>query len=700
MLTKYFTGNRFYCLFIFFLLNSSIHYCSGQKLSISQQAYDIVKTVEKYHFSPKPVDNNFSETVFEEFIALLDPSGIIFSIEDIKKLEEFKTDIDDEILNKNCVIVEETSLLYQKKLHYIDSLINNLDNFKSDFTLKDSLTFNIDEIYESNENFVRRWENLIKAQILSSCLSNSDSVNIALPPVDSIFAIQNKIISREKCRIKSKLEYEGGPDQYIGSMFLKAVSYSFDPHTEYYTPTEESSFEYIMSKEALSYGFEIFRNEMGEIEVYSIAPGGPAWKSNLMNEGDVILGMKTEQGFTKEFDCIELSEVMQYMSSKEINKADFLVRKKNEKKLRITLQKEKINVEENIVRGFIIEGEYKIGYIYLHSFYTQMEGVNLFSSGCANDIAKEIIKLRNEGISGLVFDIRDNGGGAIMEAVQLSGIFIDFGALCIVQNRGEEPVTIKDLNRGVIFNEPLVILVNSFSASASELFAASMQDYNRAVIVGSRTFGKSTSQNILPSDSYNYDLASLKDKKNKGYLKLTSGQFFRITGKSHQKEGIMPDICLPFIYDHLDIGESAYKTALNPAIINKKTYYTPLDSLPITELKKLSESRVNNDSSFIYIKKLSESLPDKQKYFTIPLNFEEFKTFYNQTDYFLNNDLDKNESEKQLFLIENPEYLKGTSSTNDSLAEVNESIMNQIKTDIYINEAYLIIKDLININKK
>ena len=369
------------------------------------------------------------------------------------------------------------------------------------------------------------------------------------------------------------------------------------------------------------------------------------------------------------------------------------------KEILITLHKEQINVEENVIKSFILEGNRKIGYIYLPAFYSQMNSIVYSPNGCANDVAKELIKLKREGINGLIIDLRNNGGGSMLEAIQLAGIFINYGALCIVHSRQEDPVTTKDINRGTIYNDPLIILQNLFSASASELFAAAMQDHNRAIIAGANSFGKSTAQEILPIDAYKYNRFTNINGTSKGYLKLTRSKFYRVNGKSHQKEGIIPDIKLPDIYDDIDVGESFLKSALDPSTIEKKTYYFPYDPLPIKKLRASSEHRVNNDSAFIYIKKMSKLLSEQQKQYSIPLKYESFKAYYNSSS--LINEYEKSfREEKTMFLVTNPSYMKGISSITDSKMEINDNAMKQIQKDIYIKEAYNVINDLIDLTIK
>lgn len=664
-----------------------------------QKANMLIKTAEKYHYAPRALDDNFSELVFNQFIDLLDKEGIFFNIENIKSLEKYKNTIDDDIINSNCNFISEVARIYNQRLNAVDSLIKLFEKQKFDFTKNDSLILKQDNNFVNEKDFSHKWKNIIKYQILSSYLAEYDTLeDVKYPTNEIIGSIKDKVINKEKCRIKSKQNYSAGIEQYIGSIFLKSVAFAFDPHTVYFSPSEENEFSSLLSKESYSYGFDIYRNDLGEIEIYQIVPGSPAWNSNALNEGDVILSVDNSS-VEKSFDCLDIEEVIQYLSSTEIDETTFKIRKKNKTVIQIKLKKEKIEVEENIIQSFILEGNKKVGYIYLPSFYTQInEHIYDNSKGCANDIAKEILKLKSDGIEGLIFDLRNNGGGSMIEALQLAGIFVNFGALGIIHTRNEDPTSLKDINRGTIYDDKVVILINSYSASASELFAAAMQDYNRAIIVGAKSFGKSTAQNVLPLDAYKYDnIAEMKDCSD-GYLKFTNGKFYRVTGKSHQKEGIIPDIIFPSVYDELNFGEKMYKSALDVSTIDKKTYYYPLPVIPITDLKIKSEERIKNDSSFIYIKKAGKEILKNQKRLSIPLKFEAYKNFQSTFSYYelFDHIQIKNDS---LFIVENPSYIRGISSADNSEEEINKYVMDQINRDPFIKEAYNILKDYIDITK-
>jgi carboxyl-terminal processing protease len=663
----------------------------GQKINYCEQASAIVKSANKYHYAPRAVDDQFAELLFPQFIELLDPSADYFTTADIAQLEAIKHTIDNDIQSQNCTFLEVATALYHKRLLFVDSLLTTFQTKKFTFTQSDTIALKLQADYLTQKQLISKWERLIKLKILSSYYSNLDTLQKEKKPLpEELTVIQNKVIASQHCRIKSRLTYQNGLNEFVGSHFLRTVATTFDPHTNYFSVTEEQEYEGMLSKEVNSFGLTIKRNDMGEIEIADLVPGSSAWSSNDINEGDVILKIKADN-IEKEFGCIALGEVASFFNNNDINEAEFTIRKKNGQELAVTLNKTKVDVQENIIRSYVLEGHTKIGYVYLPSFYSQSDNGTYAFNGCASDVAKELIKLKNENINGLILDLRNNGGGSMMEAIQLSGIFIDYGAISIVESRNEVAETLKDFNKGIIYDAPLLVLINQFSASASELFAAAMQDQNRAVIVGAQSYGKATMQRVMPVDAYRYEPSEKYEGKPTGYVKLTTGAFYRVNGTSHQKTGVVPDVKLPTIYSDIDLSERAEKTALDTKTIDKKSYYYPRPALPLQKLNELSNIRLQQNKAFGDVQAQGKKVASDYYNLTVPLTVDGFsKLYYEKTD--------KEEPKaNSSFDVKNPSYFSNTSLLADTTKI--ETTTKNIKNDIYIGEAYHIINDLINLNE-
>jgi carboxyl-terminal processing protease len=365
------------------------------------------------------------------------------------------------------------------------------------------------------------------------------------------------------------------------------------------------------------------------------------------------------------------------------------VRKKNGQLEKVTLQKRKLENDENIVKSFVLKGAKNIGYITLPSFYTRWEDEG--GSKCAYDVAKEIVKLKRDSITGLILDLRYNGGGSMQEAIEMAGIFIDEGAICQFNEKGEKLVTLKDINRGVIYNGPLVILVNGYSASASELLAASLQDYNRALIVGSRTHGKGTSQQIYPLEN---KAATVISSSGNAFVKLTGGKFYRVTGKSSQFYGVLPDIQIANPFDELGDYESKIPFALKPDTVGSYKYFKPMKELPKNGLQEKSTLRVSGNSKFKSIQMQAQQIRQERGGKTL-LTWEAVEKRIKEGYGF---GQAKPESSAGYMVLNNNADGKFF-ATNDVAKDINKSWRERIAADPYIEESFFILLDLINQNK-
>jgi carboxyl-terminal processing protease len=666
----------------------------SQQATTTQKANMIIKTAQKYHFKPKPIDDAFSQLVFDNCLDYLDVYQIYFTQSDFAQLEKSKLTLDEAILQENNDFIQLTASLYQKSLSATDSLLRSFRNRKFDFYLNDTLIFTDKTKYRDTHEWVYHWEKLVKLRAMTNYLDNSVNPTTSFPSNEELSVYVEKILTSEIDRIQSKLNFTGGITELVGLCYLKSIATAFDPHSEYFTESEEQSFNNALSKEFYTFGFSVTKNDIGNIEISEIVPGGAAWNSNLLNEGDIILKVKAK-GYERKFDNITLYEVLDFLNKEDLEEATFDIRKMDGKEISLTLHKDNQDVQKNIIQSFLLEGSQKIGYIYIPSFYSEFDAEQYNLNGCANDLAKELIQLKKEGINGLILDLRNNGGGSMMEAILMSGIFVDFGAISIFQIRDQDAVTLKDMNKGTIYNSPLIILINEYSASASELFAAAMQDHNRAVIVGSHSYGKSTAQVIMPLDAYKE--VQIPSQKNSplGYLKITNGVFYRVTGKSHQKVGVIPDVPLTSLYDGIELGEITAPSALEPFSIDKNTYFMASKILPIQMLSERSTIRLAQNPLFKQISRISILNIQKEKLDAIPLQFQAFQTFFKEEEKQI---VPLNESQTD-YKVSNPTYRQGLSSMVELDKENNDNTQKIILEDLYIWEAYHIITDLINMYK-
>jgi carboxyl-terminal processing protease len=485
--------------FVFAQSRSSLH---------AQKAYMLVKTLEKYHYRPASFNDRLSEKLFDDFIENLDPNALYFTEDEIVALSPWNKKLDDEVLSKSTVFLEEITELYRRKLQEADTLLGIILSKPIDFNIKDTLFFDKKQSssrYAKDEKKLKlRWLKWLKYELLIALYAPSgdddqrfskdaNTLMLKEPGERAVLKVRNK---RNISRI---LEASEGFEENVFSVFLNTLTNCYDPHTSFFSADDKQNFETQLSADGLSFGMDIEASENGEIAVSGLAPGGAAWKSSRIHKGDILINIKTSSDKTIDLTSASVDEANDIIQSINSKKADFTFRKVNGEINTIRLIKSKLIQDENVVKSFILKGEKSFGYISLPGFYTEWNTDNPL--GCANDVAKEISRMQEENIEGLILDLRYNGGGSVREAIGLAGLFIDEGPLCIFKSRVGKPYLIKDMNRGSAYNGPLLVMINGLSASASELFADAMQDYHRAIIVGSSSFGKATAQITIPLDT-------------------------------------------------------------------------------------------------------------------------------------------------------------------------------------------------------
>ncbi|HRA74074.1 MAG TPA: carboxy terminal-processing peptidase, partial [Flavobacterium sp.] len=437
----------------------------------------------------------------------------------------------------------------------------------------------------------------------------------------------------------------------------------------------------------LSLGLNVTLNEKEEIIIEEVVPGGPAARTNKFEKGDVVLKVSNKKGDDYLVSCTSLDKIGELIFSDSNEIIEMTIQKKNGNILDILLQKQIMKATANAVSSFVVEKGIKIGYIEIPNFYSDFDGYS--PEGCADDVAKEIIKLKQDNIQGLVIDLQDNGGGSMEEAIKLAGMFIDYGPVSVLVNSKKKQTILKDYDRGSIYYGPIVILINGNSASASEFFSAAMQDYNRAMIVGSTSLGKASMQTILPLDDNQQD-----------FVKLTVEKFYRITGKSNQIKGIIPDIALPILYDSIVAREISYKTALKYDEIHSKARFFPFRKDYYPTIIEQSHSRSKNNAQFGEISLVNDEInslynnPKKPLLVTLNEVFasvHEIDTLWKKVK--------KIAATENSCAISNNSYDSEKLKFDDYQQEINTYKIKELKTNPYIDEAVEILNDINNYGK-
>jgi carboxyl-terminal processing protease len=674
-----------------------------QSGNLRQEAMLLRKTFLSNHYAPRTLDDKFSEQVFNRFINSLDPSHIYFTADNIKELSAYKFLLDEEFKGVSWKFLPLATAIFQQRLLLAEKTFQEILQKPFDFTTKESIAF-VDKdsltFAADDKEYLKRWQKYMKYKTLSHMVDISgqnDSLIAGKKDYDFLSKesdMRKKAGLIEKRHIRKILEDPAGYENYIGAMLFNSFVSCFDAHSSYMSKTEWQNFKSGLSTESYSFGIDIDENKNGDIVIERLIPGGPAWKSNELHKGDILMVLKWADKPAMDLTGAGIREVNNMLEASNSERMDLTVKMTNGQIKTVSLLKEKIRDDENIVKSFILKGEKKIGYISLPGFYTEWENNN--GGGCANDVAKEIVKLREENIDGIILDIRYNGGGALTEGQNLAGIFINEGPLFMMQSGDGKAIVKKDLNRGTVYDGPMLVMVNGQSASASELLASTLQDYNRAVIVGSPTFGKATGQGIMPLDTSVRSLSEFSSPY--GIVTVTLEKLYRVTGKSAQLHGVQPDVHLPDIFESLGYHESALPFALPSDSINKKVYFTPLASLPVKELADKSAGRLRDNKSFQTIQKLMNDPVVKEKMNEdLPLTIEAFRKKAVENNLFWDALENACEQRTILYKAENVNFDKNLIELDTYSKEINDIQIDNLESDIYLEESFQILTNLINL---
>jgi carboxyl-terminal processing protease len=523
----------------------------------------------------------YTYTVYHEildlFLGNIDPRSSIFTVTDsiaLHKAIESATQL--------CEVYEITQSLIVQRLKFKDSLVASLDlgyiqspQLNEKFVLP--CTFG--NVYQKDAKALKLYIQQYYKYIFYKKLFQIKNANLQLDEAKLLASLKAKNASHYK-----KLATENNT---LLQLFLNAISLRFDPHSAVFSTDEKDQWMSGLSREELSFGFDLEFTEDEIFKVASVAPGGAAWNSKQIDEGDVLDQITLSDGKKMLTGIDADKDIYDAIMAVANTSITFSFTKKDGSKITVKLTKAKAEVAENVINGYVfhVRGQ-KLGYVYLPSFYSS--NPFLGSNGSASDLAREILQLKKDSINGLVIDLRDNGGGFVDEALAIAGLFINEGILALKQEKGDKPRYLKDPNRGTVYDGKLILLINNNAASASELLAGTLQKYNRAILVGNTTYGKGSMQQIFPLDS----ALELKEL-NKHYVKVTIGKFYMVNKKTHQAIGIQPDIPIASLYDFLGTDkENDMRYALRADSVVKNVELNLLPAIALETLKTKSEARV------------------------------------------------------------------------------------------------------------
>jgi carboxyl-terminal processing protease len=664
--------------------------------ALYQKVITLRRFLEQNHYQPIVWNDTTSIRLYNKWLQLLDDDKLLFAQSDIDQLSLFSKKLDDELLGREWNFYDKSIRLYKNALRRIDSLVNLILAKPFDFSKVDNISWPITAYASGNNQLYQNWQRYLKWEVIQSItdeVMDSAQANTKSPVLPANFNLleikaRGEVKKRELAWVQNKLSELALSNKGMENDYLSAIAWCYDPHSDYMSADTKSSFDTEMSGLEYSAGFEVDENDKGEWIISYLVPGGAAWRNGELHKGDIILKIKSggkPELILSEANPEKLSGILEGSSNEKIT---ITVRTLAGIQKIVELEKEKITDEEGIVKSYVLNGSKKIGYITLPGFYVK-EGEESEANGCSNDLAKEIVKLKKDSIAGLILDLRYNGGGSLGEALELAGIFINEGSLASAKDKTGKVHFLRDPNRGTIYDGPLLVMVNTMSASASELVSAVLQDYHRALIVGSPTYGKGSSQVILPLDTTgNFS----KTTKYDSYVKVTQGKFYRIDGTTTQWKGVIPDIELPDIYAIDQFREKGTISSLLPDH-SKPAIYNPLPTINFEELKLKSNARVKANVTFSAISKFTEWSRERFAVRSIPLQWNEYTAYYkNVTGMFKSIDADS--TKNTAFSAANNSLDKERQVLNTVQSKsVNGIKIKRISNDAYIAECYKILQD-------
>lgn len=566
--------------------------------------------LESEHYNPRKIDNQFSKEVFDGFLKVLDPEKNLFLQTDLDTLMDFQSTIDDEIHGSPIKFEPTASRMYERRYKEAKILFDSIISKPFDFTIDDSLTINTDSISYALNNSDRynRWYKLIKYKCLERYASlmeerdlNQKKADTAKLKTDVKFEYKsNEVLESEARKAIAKTYHKRFEQQAINfnkekrfEAFLNVITGLMDPHTDYFAPIEKRSFTEQMSGVIYGIGAQLAADDNG-VKIASIAPGGPAWKSGQLVVNDVITRIAQANENFVDIAGYEVTDAVKLIRGDLGTEVRLNIKKPDGSNKIITLKREKIVLDEGYARSAVVtKGNQKIGYILLPDFYADFEREE--GHRCSKDVAEEVKKLKAENVDGIVIDVRYNGGGSLYEVVQMVGLFIDQGPVVQIKDKEGHTQVLADETPGTLYNGPLVVMVNEFSASASEIFAGAIQDYKRGIVVGSTsTYGKGTVQRNV---AFGKPLDSLGIQTEYGTVKLTFQKFYRVTGSSTQKKGVESDVVLPDEYELLKYREKDNPAALNWDVTQKAKFQPWVSNINIDKVVLGAKQHIAADTS-------------------------------------------------------------------------------------------------------
>lgn len=659
----------------------------------------LMAVLERMHFQPTEMNDETSEKIYTEYLKGMDTSKRFLLQSDVDQLEPYRKQLDNEILASTFEFFDKSNGLMENAITRTKAIYESLKNEEIEISKEEDIELDGKKLdYATDEEGIKdRWRKLLKYNVvtrLDSYLSTEadkkegeerkTQEELKAKAQKNTFEMYDDFFDRlEDIRRSDRFE-----------VYVNEITHAYDPHTTYFSPKSKEDFDLKMGGRLEGIGARLSAQD-DYTEVVSIVPGGPAYKAKNLAVEDLITAVRQEdEEEATDVIGMRLDDVVQLIRGPKGTKVFLTLKKKNGTIEEIVIERDEVIVDESFARSVMVDldGIEDIGYISLPVFYSTFDGGN----SCAQDVAEELTKLKANGAKGVILDLRYNGGGSLQDVIDMSGLFIENGPIVQVKARNGQAQVYEDRNASVLYDGPLVVLVNGISASASEILAGALQDYDRAIIVGSKsTFGKGSVQGFFDLDEV-YSRAS--DLKPLGQVKVTTQLFYKVDGGSNQLKGIIPDINLPDIYDDIDIGEKEYETALAWSKISEVPHSQNVYNIPnMDQLRTQSANRVATNEAFKLIAENAKYLKEVEDETSVPLDLSSYQAYKEEREKLANQYDDVMADDISGLVIANlPQDISYIEADSSRIAR-NKVWIEGLHKDVYLEEAARIINDMVSL---
>ncbi|NER18222.1 carboxy terminal-processing peptidase [Spongiivirga citrea] len=658
----------------------------------------ITYVIDQLHFNPGDINDEFSENVYMNYIQGLDPYKRYFRKSDIEEFEKYKFQLDDQFKKSEITFFNLTHERLEQRIEEAKELYPKVLSKSFDFSKNETYNSDTEKLpYAKNKReLVERW----RKQLKFSALSVYDS---------ELKLDETKLKDDVKYKVRSKKELEKEARESVKksitdnfdnlddlerkdwfSVYLNAVVLEFDPHTFYFSPEDKDRFDTSMSGKLEGIGARLQKRN-SNINIIEVISGGPAWRGNEVESGDIILKVRqTDENLPVDVVGMRLDDAVKLIKGPKGTQVELTLKKKIDGSIKnVMITRDVVELEEAYAKTSMVnKGNKKYGVINLPKFYIDFKDYG--ERNAATDVAKEIERLKKQGMDGLVLDLRGNGGGSLKTVVDMAGLFIKKGPIVQVKSTGERKEVLKDEDARIQWDGPLVILVNELSASASEILAAAMQDYKRAVIIGSQqTYGKGTVQNVVDLNR----IVSNNTLGDVGAMKVTTQKFYRINGGSTQLEGVKSDVVVPDRYTYINVGEKDQDNPLPWDKIDAASYRPWNDYIDLERVVGSSKERMAKSNHFKLIDEQAKWISEQRDDSSFPLNYDDYLNEAKKNKEFTKRFEALSEYKNNLTFNSLPYEIEAMKK-DSVLADKRERWHKALARDAYIEEALNVLEDL------